>query len=186
MKGGQTFLIGIFALLFVIVVLAFYFYYFGVPKVAGEVVSEKKVSLITRDSLTDNLIFPRSLQVYAIIGEDSAQNFEVTNYDQSIVGVSCNFEPFQEGVPSSKCFTRDPEGNFIGEGDVRILPGRTQIFTASVRPFNSVKIRKENKEVHVNIKPGIYNGEIELRAYSEENKESVSVVAIPVEIVIER
>jgi hypothetical protein len=181
---GQVFLIGIFVVLVIVLALSFYFYYNGVPTFTGRTVQEKKVTLVEKESLADKIVAPMSLNVYATIGEDNKEEFDVSNYNDKLIRVSCNFPPFQVGVPSSQCFTYDANGNFVGTGEVSILPGRTQTFIASVRPHDNIRIQRGDVETRIDIGKGEYRGEIELRAYEEDKKETVSVISIPVKIFV--
>jgi hypothetical protein len=184
---GQVFVIVVFVVLIIILGLSFYFYYFGLPeiKLTGETV-KKKVTLVEKESLADNLLVPEILSVYAPIGKDSREEFQVSNYNAEAIKVSCNFPPFQEGVPSSRCFTYDSDGNFVGLGEVRILPGKSQTFMASVTPFDNIRVRKNSRDISINIQEGEYTGEIELQAYTEnDEKKTVSVITIPVRIFVE-
>lgn len=184
MKGGQAVLITIFVVLLVVLGISFYFYYFGTPELTGRAI-DKKISLVETQSPADNLIVPEILQVYAIIGKDNNQNFEVTNQNDRAVSVSCTFPPFQPDVPSSNCFTYDSGGKFVGEGEVEILPGERHVFTASVKPFDGIRIKKKAVEKVININPGEYSGEVELKArFPNDPKKVVSVLTVPVEIVV--
>ncbi|MBS3076688.1 hypothetical protein J4233_00275 [Candidatus Pacearchaeota archaeon] len=186
-QRGQAVLIGIFVVLLLVLALSFYFYYFGVPEVTGEVVGERNVALVMKENIADNLLVPKSLEVNAVIDEDNRENFDVVNYNDKIVNVGCTFLPFQEEVPSSSCFTYDREGKFVGSGAVSILPGNTQTFTASVRPFDNVRIKRGSVETLINIREGEYHGEIELQAWPEEDSEKrVSIITIPVKIVVSK
>ncbi|MFH1802836.1 MAG: hypothetical protein ABH864_05315 [archaeon] len=183
---GQIGVIVIFVVLVVVAVASFFFYYSG-TSVTGEVSGGKKVEIVERASAAENLVVPDELKVVATIGKDNEKSFEVANFNEEIVRVSCNFPAFQEFVPSSNCFTYDREGNFVGsDKDVQILPGKKQVFVASVTPFENIRIRKESRDIVVDINPGEYNGEIELNAWFEGAEEkTVSVVNVPVRIFVE-
>jgi hypothetical protein len=186
MKRGQTGLVVVFVILLIVLAFSFYFYYFGVPKLTGKVVDERNVTLVEKENLADNLLVPESLKVYTAAGVETKQGFKVVNYNDKIVSVSCNFPPFQDLVPSSNCFTYDSDGQFVGlSGDVKILPGGNHVFTATVKPFSGIKIKRGSTETVVNIQPGEYSGDIELQAwFTEDQKKAVSVITIPVKIVV--
>lgn len=185
MKRGQAVILTIFVVLVLILAASFYFYYSGGINLTGKSV-EKKVILVEDVNVMEEIVYPRSLMVAAPIGVTSKESFFVTNYNDEEVMVSCNFPPFQQYVPSSKCFASDSGGDFITSDEVAIAPGERQEFTASVTPFGGRKISEGTTEIIIDIKEGEYSGDIELNAWVERGDErDVSVAIIPVRIIVE-
>ena len=185
MKRGQAIVIGILVVLLIVLGASFYFYYFGVPNVMGRATDVRRVTLVEKGGLADNLLVPQSLEIFALIDRDNVQEFSVSNYNDKPVNLECTFPPFQPEVPSSYCFSYDSEGKFVGAGSVTVLPGRAHVFTAVVRPYNKEIVKQEGSQIKIDITPGEYSGEIELHAFSEEDEaRTVSVIFIPVKIVV--
>jgi len=186
MKRGQAIIIGIFLILVIVLGFSFYFYYFGFPK-AEYATSGRTVVLIERESPIDNLLVPKELEVFAKIGQNNFNEFSVSNYNARSVSLSCNFPPFQPGVPSSRCFSYDSEGKFIGNGIVIVPPGGTYIFTAAVYPFESMDLQIDGSKFKIPaLEPGMYKGEVELEvSFEGDEKKTVSMISIPVKIFVE-
>lgn len=186
MKRGQAVIIGIFIFLMVVLAITFYLYYFGAP-VTGRVVEERRVTLVEKERLIDNIIFPRSLEVFAVADRTTKEEFEVLNLNDKVVRVSCLFEPLQAAIPaSSSCFTYDANGKFVSSGNIAISPGGKHVFTAAVTPFIDVETNINGSRVRVDIADGEYQRNIEMQVWSEDNGGMVFGARIPVRIIVAR
>lgn len=185
MRGGQAVVTAIFIVLVLILAASFYFYFTGGVELTGKSV-ERKVTLIERQSIAENLVMPNKLMIVAPIGISSREEFEITNYNDRDVTIKCDFPPFQDYVPSSNCFALDEDGDFLTYDEVLVPPGETQMFSAVVTPFKDRRVQDGRQSVVVDIKEGSYHGEVEIEAWVEEDGErDISIRIIPVEIIVE-